>query len=197
MGGWEVAEAEAEAEAVLPPSQMSGPRAYYGCCVAAIGIVLRSESYYLQRTRDMEVAVAPGSGTAGQSDSLVVPSGYAQVVLLLRGARAAAAARESRDGEISLRGGRYGRFLAADSRNATWEELFVSLLLPCLWQIDEPHLVLAACGVEPEQWTDVIVRRRRSDLCWSLSLTFPHSHWDESAAAAPHDTQVAQVWESL
>jgi hypothetical protein len=195
-----VAEAEAEAEAALSPSQMSGPRACYGCCVAVIGIVLRSDIYYLQQTRDMEVAVAPGSGTAGQSDSWVAPSEYAQVVLLPRGATAAAAAaaRESQDDGISLRGGRCGRFLAADSWDVMWEELFVSLLLLCLWRIDGPRLVLAACGAELEQWAAVIVRRRRrrrSDLCWSLSLTFPY--WDGSAAAAPHDTQVAQVWESL
>jgi hypothetical protein len=83
----------------------------------------------------MEVEVAPGSGMAGQNDSLVVPSEYAQVVLLPRGAKAAAAvaARESQDDEISLLGGRCGRFLSVDSRNATWEEFFVSLLLLCLW----------------------------------------------------------------
>jgi len=79
------------------------------------------------------------------------------------------------------------------------DDRFVSLLL--LWQIDEPQqLVLAACEVELEQWTAVIVVPRPDPVLWSsLSLTFPH--WDRSAAAAaavaPHDTQVAQAWESL
>jgi len=109
--------AEGEAEAVLPPSHD------YGCCVAVIVIVLRSDNY-VQERRDMEVEVALGSGTARQNDSLVVPSEHVQVVLQPRGARAAVAAaavvaaRESQDDEISLREGRCGRFLAVDSRNA-------------------------------------------------------------------------------
>lgn len=82
-GGWAVVEV---AEAVLPPSQMSGLRAY-GYCVAMIVIVLRSDNCYLQQTRDMEVAL-DCSGKAEQNDSLV--DEHVQVVLLpRRGARAA------------------------------------------------------------------------------------------------------------
>ena len=111
------------AVAVLLPSQMSGPRAYYGrCCVGVIAIVLRSDIYqYLQQTRDMEVAVELGSGTAGQNDNLVGPSKNAQIVVVLppRARGGARAARESQDDdEISLLGGRCGRFLAVDSRDA-------------------------------------------------------------------------------
>lgn len=117
---------EAEAVSLLlpsPSSHMSG-RVYYGCCVAMIVIVLRSDSY-LQQTRDMEVALVPGlgSGTARQNDSLVVGE-HAQPeigVLLPRGggalARAARPRGESQD-EISLRGGHCGHFSAAESQNA-------------------------------------------------------------------------------
>lgn len=147
-----------EAEAVSPPSHMSGPRTYYGrCCVAVIGIVLRSDNY-LQQTRDMEVAL--GSGTAGQNDSLVIPGAYVQIVLLPRGARALVVGpgcepQDDENHEICLLGERCGRFLAVDSRHAMREVPLVSLLLLllCLWkQIDESQLVLAACGVELEHW---------------------------------------------
>lgn len=123
----------------------------------------------------------------------------------LRAAAAAAvAARESQDDESSLRAGRCGRFLVADCQKAMCD-LFL------LWQIDDkPQLVLAACGVELDQRTAVMVVRQRSEsgLCWPLSLTFP-PHGGGSAAAvaaeaavvegeevvAPHDTLVAQTWE--
>jgi len=150
VGGWAVATV---AEAVLHPSRLSGPRAY-GCCVAVIVSVLRSDSY-LQQTRDM--GVAPDClGTALQNDSLV--GEHPAQVVLPQGARA----RESQDDvTFSLRWVRCGRFLSVDSRNAIWErewELFVvSLLLWLQMQIDEPQQpVLAACGVPfVRRWPDL------------------------------------------